>query len=92
MRVNTAILIVLLTVTGTACLGQEAATAKFASIEPTVFFTKGDGGRLWQQAKVAIDTVAFIADKLHAHVSEDVRRALRSVVSDLQLNYVRHNE
>ena len=44
------------------------------------------------QAKVAIDTVAFLSDKLHPHVSEEVRRALRSVVSDLQLNFVRHGE
>ena len=44
------------------------------------------------QAKIAIDTVAHISDQLHPHVSEEVRRALRSVVSDLQLNFVRQNQ
>ena len=44
------------------------------------------------QAKIAIDAVAHISDQLHPHVSEEVRRALRSVVSDLQLNFVRQNQ
>jgi hypothetical protein len=44
------------------------------------------------QAKVAIDAVAHISDQLHPHVSDEVRRALRSVVSDLQLNFVRQNQ
>lgn len=44
------------------------------------------------QAKIAIDTVVFMADKLQPHVTEEVRRALRSVVADLQMNYVRHSQ
>lgn len=43
------------------------------------------------QAKVAIDTVVFIADKLQPHMTEDDRRATRALVSDLQLNYVRQS-
>lgn len=43
------------------------------------------------QAKLAIDTVVFIADKLHPHVGEDERRALRALVSDLQVNFVRQS-
>ena len=42
------------------------------------------------QAKVAIDTVIFISDKLQPHVTEDERRALRSIISDLQMNFVSH--
>lgn len=44
------------------------------------------------QAKLAIDTVIFINDKLHPHLDEDRRRALRSLVSDLQLNFVQHGQ
>lgn len=40
------------------------------------------------QAKVAIDTAVFISDKLHPHVSDEDHRALRAVISDLQMNYV----
>jgi len=43
------------------------------------------------QAKIAIDTVVFISDKLHAHISEDDRRALRALISDLQVNFVRQS-
>lgn len=43
------------------------------------------------QAKIAIDTIAFIADKLHAHMSDDERRAMRALVSDLQVNFVRQS-
>lgn len=43
------------------------------------------------QAKIAIDMVVFIADKLHPHIGEDERRALRGLISDLQLNFVRQS-
>lgn len=42
------------------------------------------------QAKLAIDTIVFMSDKLHPHVGEEERKALRALVSDLQLNFVRH--
>lgn len=44
------------------------------------------------QAKLAIDTVIFVSDKLHPHLSEDDRKAIRVVVSDLQLNFVQQNK
>jgi len=44
------------------------------------------------QAKVAIDTVIFIADKLHPHIDDEVRKAIRGIVSDLQLNFVQRNK
>lgn len=44
------------------------------------------------QAKVAIDMVAFINDKLHPVMSEQDRIAMRGLVSDLQLNFVRHSQ
>ena len=44
------------------------------------------------QAKVAVDTVVFIADTLAPHISEDDRRALRSLVSDLQVNFVKQSQ
>jgi hypothetical protein len=44
------------------------------------------------QAKIAIDVVISIADKLHPHLDEDSRRALRGIVSDLQINFVQHNQ
>lgn len=43
------------------------------------------------QAKLAIDTVAFLADKLHPHIGEEERKMLRGIVSDLQMNYVRQS-
>lgn len=44
------------------------------------------------QAKLAIDTVVFIADKLQPHVEEEDRRALRALISDLQMNFVVQNK
>ncbi|MCL5104674.1 MAG: DUF1844 domain-containing protein [Armatimonadetes bacterium] len=44
------------------------------------------------QAKVAIDTLAFIADKLHPQMSEPDRLAMRGLVSDLQINFVRQSQ
>ena len=44
------------------------------------------------QAKLAIDTLVFISDKLHAHVSEDERTAMRELISNLQINFVQRNK
>ncbi len=44
------------------------------------------------QAKVAIDTIVFITDKLHPHISEQERLALRGLISDMQINFVRHSQ
>ena len=43
------------------------------------------------QAKLAIDTIVYIVDKIHPHVGEDERKALRGLVSDLQINFVRQS-
>ena len=44
------------------------------------------------QAKVAIDTVVFISDKLHPKLSEEERKMLRGLISDLQMNFVVHDK
>ena len=44
------------------------------------------------QARIAIDAVIFLADKIHPHLGEDDRKALRSIVSDLQINFVQRNQ
>lgn len=43
------------------------------------------------QAKIAIDTIIFIGDKLHPHLGDEDRRAIRGIISDLQLNFVQRN-
>ena len=44
------------------------------------------------QAKVAIDTVIFISDKLHPHLDDEGRKTIRGIISDLQLNFVQRNK
>jgi len=44
------------------------------------------------QAKVAIDVVISIADKLHPHLDDESRRSIRGLISDLQINFVQHNK
>jgi hypothetical protein len=44
------------------------------------------------QAKVAVDTVVYIAEMLHPHISENDHRALRGLVSDLQVNFVKQSQ
>jgi len=44
------------------------------------------------QAKLAIDVIISIADKLHPHIDEESRRAIRGMIADLQLNFVQHNK
>jgi len=43
------------------------------------------------QAKLAIDTLVFLSDKLQPHMEEDDRRILRGMISDLQLNFVQQS-
>jgi hypothetical protein len=43
------------------------------------------------QAKLAIDTIIFVADKLHPHLDDESRRAIRGIISDLQINFVQRN-
>ncbi len=44
------------------------------------------------QAKIAIDTVISIVDRIHPHIDEESRRALRGIISDLQINFVQHSK
>jgi hypothetical protein len=43
----------------------------------------------FDQARVAIDTVSFFAEKLQLRLPEDEKRRLEGLVADLKLNYVR---
>jgi hypothetical protein len=40
------------------------------------------------QCKLAIDSVVFLTDKIAPHVSEEQRHAYRTLVNDLQVNFV----
>lgn len=44
------------------------------------------------QAKVAIDTMVFISEKLDPHISDEERKFLRGLISDLQMNWVRQSQ
>ena len=44
------------------------------------------------QAKVAVDTVVFLSDLISPHLEESERRELRSLVNDLQVNFVQHRD
>ena len=43
----------------------------------------------FDQARVAIDTVGFFAEKLQPRLPEEEKRRLGGLVADLKLNYVR---
>ena len=43
----------------------------------------------FDQARVAIDTVGFFAEKLQLRMPEEEKRRLEGLVADLKLNYVR---
>jgi hypothetical protein len=43
----------------------------------------------FDQARVAIDTTAFLAEKVQPHLPDIEKRRLEGVVADLKLNYVR---
>lgn len=45
-----------------------------------------------QQAKVAIDTAAFLASELEPVVAPEERLPLRALISDLQMNFVEQNK
>jgi hypothetical protein len=42
------------------------------------------------QARIAIDCFQFISKQLEGHVSEDEKRQISNLLSDLQMNYVTH--
>jgi len=43
------------------------------------------------QARMAIDTLVFLADKLALQSDERERREVRAIISDLQLNFVQQS-
>ena len=43
----------------------------------------------FDQARVAIDAVAFLAEKVQPHLPDAEKRRLEGIVADLKLNYVR---
>jgi hypothetical protein len=43
------------------------------------------------QAKVAIDSIAALANQLEGRVSESEQRELKAMLSDLQINFVRRS-
>lgn len=43
------------------------------------------------QAKIAIDTLAFVFDQIHPELSEEERKMYRGIISDLRLNFVRQS-
>jgi hypothetical protein len=43
----------------------------------------------FDQARVAIDATAFLAEKVQPHLPDIEKRRLESIVADLRLNYVR---
>ncbi|MBI2844430.1 MAG: DUF1844 domain-containing protein [Armatimonadetes bacterium] len=40
------------------------------------------------QARIAIDSVVFLSDQVAPHISEEQRKAYRSLISDLRVNFV----
>lgn len=48
----------------------------------------GQVERNMDDARIAIDCVAFLAQKAEAHLDDATRREVQRVVSDLQVNYV----
>lgn len=43
------------------------------------------------QAKVAIDTIVFMVDRIAQYLNDNDRRTLRALVSDLQINFVKQS-
>jgi len=41
------------------------------------------------KAHLAIDSIIAIVERLEPNVADDVKNRLRSIISDLQINYVR---
>ena len=46
----------------------------------------------FERAHVAIDCIISIVDKLEPHLSEGSKNSLRSLITDLQINYARQLE
>jgi len=42
------------------------------------------------QARIAIDCFQFISNQLEGHLSEEEKRQIKNLLSDLQMNFVTH--
>lgn len=42
----------------------------------------------FERAKIAIDCIAFLIDKLETHIQENEYKRLKNLLSDLQINFV----
>jgi hypothetical protein len=45
-----------------------------------------------ERAHAAIDCIIFLVDKLESHLTEEESDRLRSLITDLQINYARQIE
>ena len=45
-----------------------------------------------ERAKTAIDCIAFLIDKLEAHLQESEKKILKNLLSERQINFVRISE
>ena len=52
----------------------------------------GQMERDFAQARVAIDTVAFLVGQLESHVGEEERREMQNLIANLRINYVQQVE
>jgi hypothetical protein len=52
----------------------------------------GEIERNLEDAKIAIDAVAYLASQVEPNLDEPTRRELKRVVSDLQVNFVRQKQ
>ncbi len=52
----------------------------------------GEMERDLAQAKIAIDTVAFLVGQLEPHLSAEERREMQNMVSMLRINYVQQSQ
>lgn len=43
----------------------------------------------FERAKVAIDCITFLVDKLEPHIQDGEKNRLRNLLTDLQINFVR---
>ncbi len=46
----------------------------------------------FERAHVAIDCIISLVDRLESHLTEDEKNRLRSLITDLQINYARQVE
>lgn len=68
-------------------LGAKAWQNMGLRVKPGMDEVEKDMGR----AKIAIDSIAFLIDRLEPHIQEDERSSLRNLLADLQINFARQS-